>query len=89
MPYKHASSLTRRRPYLVLTIKTVYKALCRLGVASGLATVAIFAITIHPLNGLFKGQEFLVQGEVPGMQSLDGPQLKRSYMLHAAWQWAF
>ena len=23
------------------------------------------------------------------MESLDGPQLKRSYMLHVAWQWEF
>jgi hypothetical protein len=26
---------------------------------------------------------------VPVMQSLDGPQLKSSYMLHVAWQWGF
>ena len=50
---------------------------------------ASFGVTVHPPNGLFKGQQLLVQGEVPVMQSLDGPQLKRSYMLHVAWQWGF
>jgi hypothetical protein len=35
------------------------------------------------------GQQFLVQADVPIAQSLDGPQLKRSYMLHLAWQWGF
>jgi len=30
-----------------------------------------------------------VQADAPVMQSLHGPQLKRSYMLHVAWQWGF
>ena len=46
-------------------------------------------VTFHPPTGFFKGQQFLVQGDVPVMQSLDGPQLKRSYMLDVAWQWGF
>lgn len=46
-------------------------------------------VTVHPPMGLFKGQQFLVQGEVPIVQSLDGPQLKRTFMLHLAWQWGF
>jgi hypothetical protein len=50
---------------------------------------ASLGVTIHPPDGFLKGQQFLVQGEVPVMQSLDGPQLKRSYMLHVAWQWGF
>jgi len=28
-------------------------------------------------------------GGVPVAQSLNGPQLKRSYMLNLAWQWGF
>jgi hypothetical protein len=50
---------------------------------------ALFGVDFHPSTGFFKGQQFLVQGDVPVMQSLDGPQLKRSHMLHAAWQWGF
>ena len=46
-------------------------------------------ITLHPAGGFFKGQQLLVQGELPVLQSLDGPQLKRTYMLHVAWQWGF
>ena len=50
---------------------------------------AILGVTIHPATGFFKDLQFLVQGEAPVMQSLDGPQLKRSSMLHLAWQWGF
>ena len=50
---------------------------------------ASLEVTFHPSNEFFKGQQFLVQGDVPVMQSLDGPQLKRSYMLRVAWQWGF
>ena len=46
-------------------------------------------VTFHMSNGFFKGQQFLVQGDVPFAQSLHGPQLKRSYMLNLAWQWGF
>jgi len=46
-------------------------------------------LTVHPASGVFKDQQFLVQGETPVMQSLDGPQLKRTYTLHAAVQWEF
>ena len=50
---------------------------------------ASLGVTFNPPNGFFKGQQFLVQGDVPVVQSLDGPQLKSSYMLHVAWQWGF
>lgn len=50
---------------------------------------ALLGVTINPPNGVLKGQQFLVQADVPVAQSLDGPQLKRSYMLHLAWQWGF
>ena len=46
-------------------------------------------LTVHPASGLFKDAQFLVQGDTPVMQSLDGPQLKRRYTLHAAVQWEF
>jgi hypothetical protein len=45
--------------------------------------------TFHPPGAFFKGQQFLVDGEIPLLQSLDGPQLARSYMAHVAWQWEF
>lgn len=50
---------------------------------------ALLGIIIHPAQGIFKGQQFLVEGDAPFIQSLDGPQLKRRYMVHAALQWAF
>ena len=46
-------------------------------------------VTVHPPSGFFKDQQFLFQGDAPVVQSLDGPQLKRRYMLHAAVQWGF
>ena len=46
-------------------------------------------LTVHPASGFLKDLQFLVQGETPVMQSLDGPQLKRTYTLHAAVQWEF
>jgi len=50
---------------------------------------AVLGVTINPPSGMLMGQQFLVQADVPVAQSLDGPQLKRSYMLHLAWQWGF
>jgi hypothetical protein len=50
---------------------------------------ALLGVIIHPAAGIFKGQQFLFEGDAPFIQSLDGPQLKRRYMLHAALQWAF
>lgn len=50
---------------------------------------ALLGIIIHPASGVFKGQQFLIEGDAPFIQSLDGPQLKRRFMLHAALQWAF
>lgn len=50
---------------------------------------ALLGITFHPATGLLAGQQFLVEGALPMIQSLDGPQLRRSYMLHAAVQWQF
>jgi hypothetical protein len=50
---------------------------------------ALFGITFHPETGFFKGQQFFVYGDVPVVQSLDGPQLQRSWVLRVAWQCDF
>jgi hypothetical protein len=50
---------------------------------------ALLGVTFHPQNGLLKGQHFHVQGEVPVVQSLDGPQLQRSWVLRFGWQVEF
>lgn len=50
---------------------------------------ALLGVTFHPEHGVFKGQQFLIEGDVPFMQSLRGPQLKQRYDLRAALQWAF
>ena len=50
---------------------------------------AVLGITFHPQNGLLKGQHFHVQGEVPVVQSLDGPQLQRSWVIRGGWQLEF
>ena len=46
-------------------------------------------LTAHPASGMFKDQQFVVQGDTPVLQSLDGPQLKQKYVLHASLQWGF
>jgi hypothetical protein len=45
--------------------------------------------TFNPPGRFFEGQQFFIQGEMPIFQSLDGPQLQRSFMAHLAWQWEF
>lgn len=50
---------------------------------------ALVGVTFHPQRGLLKGQHFHVQGEVPLVQSLDGPQLQRSWVLRFGWQLEF
>ena len=49
----------------------------------------VLGATLGPHSGMLSGQQFLVQLDVPVAQSLDGPQLKRTYMMHLAWQWGF
>lgn len=46
-------------------------------------------VTFHALSGFFKGQQLLAQGDLPVVQSLNGPQLKRKYMLSISWQLGF
>jgi len=50
---------------------------------------ALLGITFHPQTGLLKGQHFHVLGEVPIVQSLDGPQLRRRWLIRCGWQLEF
>jgi len=50
---------------------------------------ALLGITFHPQKGLLKGQHFHVLGEVPVVQSLDGPQLQMSWVIRFGWQLEF
>jgi hypothetical protein len=50
---------------------------------------ASLGVNFNLPEGFFSGQQVLVQGDVPVIQSLDGPQLKRTRMLHVSWQWSF
>ena len=50
---------------------------------------ALLGVELHPMDGFFKGQQFYIQGDVPVVQSLDGPQLQRKFMMHVAWQFGF
>jgi hypothetical protein len=50
---------------------------------------ALLGITFHPVSKLLKGQHLHVLGEVPVVQSLDGPQLKRKWVIRAGWQLEF
>lgn len=47
---------------------------------------ALMGLTIHPPTGFFGSQHFHVQGELPAVQSLDGPQLKRTWVIRLGWQ---
>jgi hypothetical protein len=48
---------------------------------------AAIAINIHPR--FLRDHQFLLEGEFPVMQSLDGPQLQRSWLFHCGWQYDF
>jgi hypothetical protein len=50
---------------------------------------ASVGITFHPQKGLLNGQHFHVQGEMPVVQSSDGPQLQRSWVIRGGWQLEF
>ena len=49
----------------------------------------LLGITFHPQQGFLKGQHFHILGEVPVVQSLDGPQLQRSWVIRFGWQLEF
>ncbi len=50
---------------------------------------AVVGLTVHPGKGILKNQHFHAQAEAPLVQSLDGPQLKRSWILRLGWQMEF
>ena len=48
---------------------------------------AALAITVHPR--FLRGHQFLFEGQVPVAQSLDGPQLKQTWVFQCGWQFDF
>lgn len=50
---------------------------------------AILGLTFHPQYGFLRHHQLMVQGEIPIVQSLDGPQLQRSWGLRFAWYFQF
>lgn len=48
---------------------------------------AALSITVHPR--FLRGHQFLFEGQFPVAQSLDGPQLQRSWLFHCGWQYDF
>jgi hypothetical protein len=50
---------------------------------------ALLGITSHPQNGFLKNQHLHVLGEVPVVQSLDGPQLRARWVIRLGWQLEF
>ena len=61
----------------------------RVGLQGGRRLSALFGLTIHPEGGILKGQHFHIQAEVPVAQSLDGPQLRRRWIVRLGWQVEF
>jgi hypothetical protein len=51
---------------------------------------AFFGINLSPCCDRFlRNQQFFVRGDLPMVQSLDGPQLQTSWTIRVAWQWTF
>ena len=50
---------------------------------------ALLGITVHPQKGIFTGQHLHLQAEVPLVQSLDGPQLRKRWIVRLGWQVEF
>lgn len=50
---------------------------------------AVLGITVHPQKGLFNNQHLHVLGELPVVQSLDGPQLRGRWVIRLGWQLEF
>ena len=48
-----------------------------------------FGMSLHPAEGVLKGHEFFVHANKPILQSLDGPQLQRRWVVRLGWQWEF
>lgn len=50
---------------------------------------ALLGLTVHPEGGILRGQHFHIQAEVPVAQSLEGPQLRRRWVVRLGWQVEF
>lgn len=50
---------------------------------------ALLGLTVHPQSWTLAGQHFHLQAEVPVVQSLDGPQLQRCWVVRLGWQMEF
>ena len=48
---------------------------------------AALAVTVHPR--ILRGHQFLFEGQFPVAQSLDGPQLQRTWLFQCGWQYDF
>ena len=46
----------------------------------------LLGASLHPKEGILKGQQFFIEAGAPVYQSLNGPQLKRSWVARVAWQ---
>ena len=40
-------------------------------------------------GAFLNGQQIFVEGRLPIIQSLDGPQLQNSWSINVGWQWMF
>lgn len=49
----------------------------------------LLGVSVRSTEGFLKGQQFFLEAGAPVYQSLDGPQLKRSWVARAAWQWSY
>ena len=49
----------------------------------------LLGASLQPTGGFFKGQQFFIEAGAPVYQSLNGPQLARSWVARGAWQWSF
>ena len=50
---------------------------------------ALLGLTVHPQEGILTGQHLHLQAEVPLVQSLDGPQLRKRWIFRLGWQLEF
>jgi hypothetical protein len=49
----------------------------------------LLGATVHPTEGLLKGHQFFIEAGAPVYESLDGPQLRRSWIARVSWQRGF
>ncbi len=49
----------------------------------------LLGANLHPKEGVLKGQQFFIEAGAPVYQSLNGPQLRRSWVARVSWQLPF